>query len=376
MSGPGGTARVYLDHAATAPLKPVARDAMLRALDAAGNPSSVHAEGRAARRLVEEARAAVAALAGVAPARVVFTSGGTEANALALQGFPGRPRIVSAVEHDSVLGNAPDAPRLPVDAEGRIELEGLEQALVAAGRPTLVSLMLANNETGVIQPVAEAAALVHARGGLLHVDAVQAAGRLPLDLTALGADLLTVSAHKIGGPKGAGALLLGPGIEPQALIAGGGQERRRRAGTENVAALAGFGAAAAAIAEDLARAPLLAALRDGLEAALRAVRPDLVVLGAGAPRLGAVSCLALPGVPADTQVMALDLAGVAVSAGAACSSGKVGPSHVQAAMGVPAALAGAAIRVSLGWTSGAADVERFRAAWIAMAGRLGAVRAA
>ncbi|HYG91775.1 MAG TPA: cysteine desulfurase family protein [Azospirillum sp.] len=360
--------RIYLDYNASAPLKPGVKDAVAGALGLVGNPSSVHGHGRAVRRVVEDARARVAALAGVAPTRVVFTAGGTEANNLALRGFPGRRVVVSAVEHDSVLTASPDAVRVPVDGQGVADLAALERIL--AGGPALVSLMLVNNETGVVQPVAEAARLAHAHGALIHCDAVQAAGRLPLDLGALGVDLLTLSAHKIGGPAGVGALVLAEGVEPEPLLRGGGQERRRRAGTENLLGIAGFGAAAALALEDLAAAGDLAALRDDLERRALAAVPAARVMGAGAPRVGNVACLALPGVPGETQVMALDLAGIAVSAGSACSSGKVKASHVLTAMGADGSLTGSAIRVSLGWASTAEEVERFVAAWTAMARRL------
>lgn len=361
--------RVYLDYNASAPVKPGVKAAIVAALDLLGNPSSVHGHGRAVRRAVEEARAKVAALAGAVPTRVVFTAGGTEANNLALRGFPGRRVIVSAVEHDSVLAAAPDAVRLPVDSHGVADLAALER-LLADGGPALVSLMLVNNETGVVQPVADAARLAHVHGALLHCDAVQAAGRLAFDLGGLGADLLTLSAHKIGGPAGVGALALAEGVEPEPLLRGGGQERRRRGGTENLLGIVGFGAAAALAATDLDGAGAVAALRDDLEARALAAVPSARVMGAEVLRVGNVTCLALPGVPGETQVMALDLAGIAVSAGSACSSGKVKASHVLAAMGAGPALAGSAVRVSLGWGSAAGDVERFVAAWTAMARRL------
>ncbi len=366
--------RVYLDHNASAPLKPVVKAAMVQAMDLVGNPSSVHGFGRAVRRAVEDARAQVAALAGVRPAQVFFTGSGTEANNLALRGFPGRRIVVSAIEHESVLATAPDAPRIPVDRDGVADLDALERLLAAGEGPALVSLMLANNETGVIQPVAQAAAIAHAHGALLHCDAVQAAGRLPLDLEALGADLLTVSAHKIGGPAGAGALVIAEGLEPEALIRGGGQEKRRRAGTENVVGLVGFGAAARLALQELPDAERLTRLRDALEVQVRDAVPEALVMGGGAARVGNTSCLLLPGAPGETQVMALDLAGVAVSAGSACSSGKVKPSHVLAAMGqgaadLPVDWAASAIRVSLGWDSDAAAVDRFVAAYASMAQR-------
>ena len=356
---------VYLDHNATAPLKPEVKAAM----DLVGNPSSVHAFGRSARRAVEEARAAVAALAGVKPAQVLFTGSGTEANNFALRGFPGRQLLTSAIEHESVLAAWPQAERFGVSRDGVADLEDLERRLAAADGPALVSLMLVNNETGVTQPVAEAARIAHAHGALIHCDAVQAAGRLPLSLPDLGVDLMTLSAHKLGGPTGVGALILAEGLEPDALIRGGGQERRKRAGTENLLGIVGFGAAARLAREGLAEAADLAALRDRLEREALAAMPRARVMGVGAARVANTSCLMLPGLPGETQVMTLDLAGVAVSAGSACSSGKVKPSHVLAAMGEDDRSAASAIRISLGWTSDDEAVDCFLTAWIAMARR-------
>lgn len=360
------TAPVYLDYNATAPLKPQARDAMTAAMELTGNPSSVHRFGRVARRMLEDSRAAVAALAGAQPAQVVFTSGGTEANVLALTGS-GRPRLlVSTIEHDSLRATAQCAARsveLPVDETGVVDLAALAALLRDGGGEAIVSVMLANNETGVVQPIAEIAALTHASGALLHCDAVQAAGKLPLDVAALGADLLTISAHKIGGPAGVGALILRDGLDLIPLLTGGGQERRRRGGTENLIGIAGFGAAAAQAVGDIADQPRLAALRDHLESAARALAPQARVFGAQATRLANTSCFTMPGVASEIQVMALDLAGVAVSAGAACSSGKVAASHVLRAMGVEAGEAATAIRVSLGWRSTADDVEALLHAW-------------
>lgn len=361
--------RAYLDHNASSPLRPSVRGAMAEALDLIGNPSSVHTDGRTVRRAVDAARRHVARLAGAAPGEVVFTAGGTEANNLALRGFAGRRLIVSAVEHESVLAAAPGAARIPVDRNGVVDLAALERLLSEDRGPALVSVMLVNNETGVIQPVAEVARIAHAHGAVVHCDAVQGAGRVALDRAALGADLLSLSAHKLGGPAGCGALVVAEGCHPEPLIRGGGQERWRRAGTENLVGIAGFGAAAAAALED-GTGPELAALRDGLERRALDAVPVARLMGAGVRRAGNVACLALPGVAGETQVMALDLAGVSVSAGAACSSGKVRPSHVLEAMGEPADVAGAAIRVSLGWNTTAADVDRFLTAWTAMARRL------
>ena len=357
---------IYLDANASEPVRPAARAALLVALDTAGNPASMHQAGRAARRTLEDAREQVARCFGAAPGGVVFTSGGTEANALAIHGLgAGRRLIVGATEHDAVRAAAPGATVLPVDRYGVADLAALAD-LLAEG-PALVCLMLANNETGVLHPLAEAAALCRAHGALLHVDAVQGAGRVALDLAALGADSMAISGHKLGGPQGAGALLLAGDHALAPLIAGGGQERGRRGGTPALPAIAGMAAAAEAAVATLADQERLAGLRDDIEAA--AVGAGAVVAGAGAARLGNTACLALPGVRADTQVIALDLAGFQVSAGAACSSGKVAASHVLAAMGL-GSLAGAAVRVSLPWNATADDAQRFAAAYVGMAGRL------
>jgi cysteine desulfurase len=367
--------RAYFDWNATAPLRPAARAAMLAALDAPGNASSVHGEGRGARRLIEESRRQVAALAGAEAKQVTFVSGATEANALALtpaieadgNKAPRDRLFVSAVEHPSVLAGGRFAPEqveiLPVDRDGRVDPATLAAALAKAERP-LVSVMLANNETGVIQPIAEIAGIVHAANGLLHIDAVQAAGRIPLDMSALGADLMSLSSHKLGGPQGAGALIVRGRLSVAPLIRGGGQERGIRAGTENVAAIAGFGAAAeaarASLATDAAR---MAALRDRLEAGLRAATPDAVIFAAGADRLPNTTLVALSGIKAETALIAFDLNGFALSSGSACSSGKVAASHVLAAMGVEPTLARAAIRISLGATTSESEVESLLIAW-------------
>src|SRR5215472_14015534 len=371
------TERIYLDWNATAPLRSEARAAALAASGVIGNPSSVHGEGRAARRLIEQAREQVAALVGAEPRNVVFTSGGTEANMLALVPLGARERLLtSAIEHPSVLAGgrfpAGNVERLPVTGDGQVDLAALEQRLAALGDRALVSIMAANNETGVIQPVAQAARLVHSAGGLLHVDAVQAAGRIGWDISAMGADLVTLSAHKIGGPKGVGALIGRAGLDAfKPLITGGGQERGVRAGTENVAGIAGFGAAAAAARAFLVlEAARMAALRERLETGLKAASPAVLVFGIEAERLPNTTLFAVSGMKAETAVVAFDLEGFAVSAGAACSSGKVQASHVLAAMGVPPQLARAAVRVSLGPTTTESDVEGFIAAWIKLSGSL------
>jgi cysteine desulfurase len=374
--------RIYLDWNATAPLRPSARAAMVAALEATGNASSVHREGRTARRLVEDARAQVAALIGAAPRNAVFTSGGTEANMLALTPAlqPGadsavRDRLfVSAVEHPSVLAGGrfakADMEIVPVTGDGVVDLDALRrqlaQAAVRGTKRPLVSIMAANNETGVVQPVNAVAELAHAAGGLLHVDAVQAVGRMAFDINEMGADLVSISAHKIGGPQGIGALIRRDErlhlADP--LIKGGGQERGLRAGTENVAAIAGFGAAAAETAAGRSvESERVSRLRDRLEAKLRALAAETVIFGAAAERVPNTVLLAVPGVKAETALIALDLDGVAVSSGSACSSGKVAASHVLAAMGVAPELARGAIRLSLGYSSTEADVEGFLQAW-------------
>ena len=358
------TPRIYLDHNATTPLRPAARAAVVAAMEVTGNASSVHAEGRAAHARIDETRAAVAAVLGARADMVVFTSGGSEANNLALKVRDVGALIVSAIEHPSVLAAARADARpladIPVNADGIIDLDRLESLLDVAVGPALVSVMLANNETGVIEPIAAIAELVHAHDGVLHVDAVQAAGHIPVRLAMLGADLATFSAHKTGGPQGAGALVVGDRVRLDALIKGGGQEYGRRAGTENVAAIAGFGAALREIAENALPA---ADLRDDLEAGLKAIAPEITVFAAGAQRLPNTTCFAFPGLDAQTALMGFDLAGVAVSSGSACSSGKVTRSHVLAAMGVGDELAGGAVRISLGWTTTDNDIKAAIAAW-------------
>ncbi|MFI4987774.1 MAG: cysteine desulfurase family protein [Alphaproteobacteria bacterium] len=363
---------IYLDYNATAPLRPEARAALVEALAFAGNPSSVHRFGQRARTRLEDAREALAAVVGAAPAEIVFTSGGTEANNLALAGA-GRERIlVSGVEHDSVLAAAAGAERIPVGPEGIVRLDALEAMLQADGRPALVAVMLANNETGVIQPLADVVALAHAHGALVHADAVQAAGKVALDFAGLGIDLMALSAHKLGGPVGVGALVVRQGLALASRQRGGGQERGRRAGTENLAGIVAFAAAAAAAQQGLAGYARISLLRDRLEEGVAATAPGLRIFGRGEERLANTACFTMPGVASETQVIALDLAGIAVSAGSACSSGKVQPSHVLRAMGASEEEAANAIRASLGWLTTAEEIERFIAAWGELYNRLGA----
>jgi cysteine desulfurase len=371
------TDRAYFDWNATAPLRGDAREAMMAALALPGNASSVHAEGRVARQAIERARAQVAALVGAEAKNVTFTSGATEANMLALTpalemvgGKAPRDRLfISAVEHPSVRSGgrfaASQVEVLPVDSNGIVDLAALKTVLARAERP-LVSVMLANNETGVIQPIAQIAAIVHAANGLLHVDAVQGAGRIDCDMEALGADLMSLSSHKLGGPQGAGALLRRDGIHiAEPLIRGGGQERNLRGGTENVAAIAGFGAAAEAAGRARQADGLrMAALRDRFETALKGQTPAAVIFGANAARLPNTSLFAVPGLKAETAIISFDLNGIAVSSGAACSSGKVQISSVLTAMAVEPDLARGAIRVSLGWTTTEADIDLLLNAWM------------
>mgnify|MGYP001184982104 CR=1 FL=1 len=371
-------AMIYLDHNATTPLRPEARAAMVAAMAVAGNPSSVHGFGRAARKIVEDAREQVAALVDASPAAVIFTGGGTEANALALNGCARRRILASAVEHASVLEARAGIERIPVDGDGIVDLDALDGMLAGGREPALVSVMVANNETGAIQPVAKVAAIAARHGAIVHCDAVQAAGKIPLDLAELGVQLLSLSAHKLGGPAGAGALIT-DGVELAPQLCGGGQERRRRAGTENIVGIAGFGAAAEAVGGAAAiggSAARLAALRARLEAAVAAVSPASRIMAEGVERLANTSCVLTPGLAAATLVMALDLAGVGVSAGSACSSGKVATSHVLRAMGLGEHLAGHAVRVSTGWSTTDAEVDDFIGIWSAVTGRLGFAPAA
>ncbi|WP_425065553.1 cysteine desulfurase family protein [Reyranella sp.] len=349
----------YLDHNATSPLRPAAFDAMVEALRVGGNPSSVHGPGRKARAIVDKARREVASLVGARTTETIFTSGGTEANNLALMATGRRRVLVSAIEHDSVRRAVPQAEVLPVDSDGVLDLAALERALVASAEPALVSVMLANNETGVLQPVADVVRLARTSGALIHCDAVQAAGKVPVDFHRLGVDYLSLSAHKIGGPTGVGALVVRSGVPFCTDRRGGGQESNRRAGTENVSGIAGFGAAAA----EAIRGLDMTQLRDGLELSLVQMAGNVRVFGAGAPRVCNTTCISMPGVLAETQVMALDLAGVCISSGAACSSGKVQRSSVLDAMGVPVAEASCATRISLGWNTEVADIERLITAW-------------
>ncbi|MDL2405741.1 cysteine desulfurase family protein [Rhizobium calliandrae] len=376
--------RLYLDWNGTAPLHPTARDAMLHALDLYGNPNSVHGEGRAARAAIEAARRQVASLTGAEPANVVFTSGATEAANMVLtpEFRMGRTPLaighlyLSAIEHPAVRegGRFPKEKisEIPVTSDGVVDLGVLETMLSAHDKANglpMVAIMLANNETGILQPVGEAAKIVQAFGGVFVVDAVQAAGRVLLDINAIGADFLIVSSHKIGGPKGAGALVSrGEMLMPKPLIHGGGQEKGHRSGTENALAVIGFGAAAAAaLAEFDSRNAAVEKLRDRLEEGMLRAAPDLIIHGKDSPRVPNTSFFTLPGLKSETGQIAFDLEGLAISAGSACSSGKVGESHVLVAMGRDPKLG--ALRISLGFSTCEEDIDRAISAFARIAGR-------
>ncbi len=374
--------RIYCDYNATAPLRPEAREAMLRELSRTGNPSSVHGEGRKARAVVEGARETAAAAIGACRDDIAFVSGGTEAAGAPLRGalqvVDTAILVASPLEHDAVISLAAHAAHAAHAAEWRISADGVVDldwlkthvaGLKADGWRPLVSLMLVNNETGVIQPVAEAAGIVHAAGGLIHCDAVQALGKIEVSTFGMDVDYLSLSAHKIGGPQGVGAFYVKPGAPFASVQTGGGQEFGRRAGTENVAGIAGFAAATAAALRDVAAYAGLAPHRDRLEARLRAAAPTLKVHGAGAARVAGVSCFGIDGLPSETQIMGLDLAGFAVSAGSACSSGKVKPSRVLTAMGLSDTAARSAIRASFGWASQPEDFDALASAWLKLAAR-------
>ena len=368
--------RIYADYNASAPLRPEAKAAMLRALEMTGNPSSVHGEGRKVRAFVEASREAIAGAIGACRDDLAFASGGTEAVAAplrgALQATGDAVLVASAIEHDAVSSLVTGADVWPTRTDGVVELDWLREEtskLVRQGYRPLVSLMLVNNETGVIQPVAEAAKIVHAAGGLIHCDAIQALGKIEVSIIDLDVDYLSLSAHKIGGPHGMGAFYVRPGAPFRSVQTGGGQEFGRRAGTENVAGIAGFGAAVEAAVNDIARYQGLAPYRDRMEARLKTVAPTLQVHGGAAPRVAGVSCFGVEGLASETQIMGLDLAGFALSAGSACSSGKVKPSRVLTAMGLSDTAARSSVRASFGWNSAAGEFEALAEAWIKMAAR-------
>jgi cysteine desulfurase len=354
---------IYLDHNATSPVGAEVADAIAEALAQGGNASSVHGAGRRARQMVEQAREQLAGFINASPAEIVFTSGGTEANNLVLRGARCDHILVSAVEHPSVLDATADIEQVPVDENGLIDLAALEARLIEIEGKVLVSVMLANNETGVIEPISEIVGIAEKYDALVHTDAIQALGKIKIDRVALGVDFISLSAHKIGGPQGVGALVINEEVPLASLIRGGGQERSRRAGTENVPGIVGFGTAAKLVAEKFSRMTEIEVLRDQLEASIKSIAPGAVIYGDTVERLPNTSCLAMPGVTSETQVMKFDLAGVMMSAGSACSSGKVQASHVLKAMGVADELAATSIRVSLGHDTSEAEIEFFVEQW-------------
>lgn len=353
---------VYLDYNATVPALPEVVTAVGAALEAGGNPSSVHSWGRNARKLVEDARDELAGLIGAKASQIVFTGGGSEANNLALSGSDRDAVLVSSIEHDSVLNVIANARPISVDKDGVLDLQALEFVLSATDKPAMVSVMLANNETGVIQPVAEASQIAKKHGALIHCDAIQALGKIKVDWRELNVDFLSLSAHKIGGPQGVGALVINEEISLESMIKGGGQERGRRAGTENVAGIAGFGVAAACAAASINQYSEIKNLRDKFENDIKSIAPEVRIFGEAVDRLPNTSCLTMPGVSSETQLINFDLAGVMVSAGSACSSGKVQASHVLIAMGAEED-ASNAVRVSLGLANNQEDTDQFVAVW-------------
>lgn len=359
---------IYLDHNATTPIKPDVIAEMTRVMEIGGNPSSVHGKGRAAKSILENARQTIAEQINCRPQKIIFTGGGTEANNIALKAAGFDHLILSVTEHDSISGIEKNFTGtidwLPVDQNGLIPPDILENAVRQAPEKTLVSIMLANNETGVVQDITALSAIAHKGGAIFHTDAIQAFGKIPVDFRALGVDMMSLSAHKMGGPQGVGALVALEKINMPSLTTGGGQESGRRAGTENLAGIAGFAKAAELLPDNLNHMPRIKELRDHIELSIKKHAPEAIFYGAGTDRLPNTSTILMPGVSSETQVMAFDLAGICVSAGSACSSGKVKPSHVVTAMGANTEQALSTLRVSLGWNSSAQDVEAFIAAWI------------
>ena len=355
--------RTYLDYNATAPLRPAVRDLMLQVLEGVGNASSVHSFGRDARKYVEDARRQVAELVNVKPEQVIFNAGATEANNHALQGFKNKRVLISAIEHPSVFNSAPHAEKIPVTKEGVIDMGAFEKMLNTGAPPALVSVMLVNSETGVIQPVKEIATMARAKDAVVHTDAVQAAGRISLDMNDLGVDMLSLSAHKMAGPQGVGCLIIREGFTPEKHMQGGTHEDGRRGGTHNTAGIAGMGLAAQLAAENMPSYAEIKKLRDGMEAGLKKISNEVIIYGENAPRVGNTSSVGLPGVSAQTQLMALDLEGVATSSGSACSSGSWKASHVLSAMGVPEDETKCALRISLGWATTQADIDHCLSVW-------------
>lgn len=362
-------APVYLDYNATAPARPEVIDIVCEVMHQPGNASSVHQFGQRARGYVETARKQVADLINVEPNQIVFTSGATESNNTALHAFRDKRVLVSAIEHPAVMQSVPDAQRIPVTKDGVVNLDALESMLSEGKTPAIVSVMLVNSETGAIQPVKEIAMLAKEKGALVHTDAVQAAGRFDLNFQELGVDFMSLSAHKMAGPQGVGAFIFRSGLTFEKFMRGGTQERMQRGGTLNVPGIAGFGMAANIAKDQIRHYKTLSQWRDDMEEKLLSICPEAIICAKNAPRVGNTTSISLPGVPAQTQLMALDLAGVTVSSGSACSSGSFKSSHVLEAMGFGAESTSSALRISTGWATTQNDIKRFIDAWSDMAGR-------
>lgn len=357
---------IYLDYNATAPMLPEVKQAMVAAMEWVGNPSSIHSFGRHVRKEIEQARASIATSVNCDPTHVTFTGGATEANNWVLQGAPVKRILISAIEHPSLYdAGAKNAAIIPVTSDGVVDIAALEKLLAQSKEPTLVCVMWVNNETGVIQPIEEIAALCKKHHALLHVDAVQALGRVTIDLQKTPIDFLSLSAHKIGGPSGIGALIYNHEVALNKFMHGGGQERRRRAGTENILGIIGFGMAAQTAMEKQNFYATLAQWREDLEAKIKQAYPDTIIVGERTSRVGNTLQMITPNHAAEKQLIALDLAGIAVSSGSACSSGSIKPSHVLLNMGFAESLASCAIRISMGLSTTKGDLDAFFAAWVA-----------
>ena len=370
--------RIYLDYNASAPLRPCANAAMQQALgddaEAALNASSVHYFGREGKKRLETAREQVASLVGAPPSQVIFNSGATEGNNTVIQHFsrtyPQKRLLVSSIEHPSILQAAPQLEQIPVRSDGMIDLQAFEKMMTSGNEVSLVSVMTVNNETGAIQNVSEISSIARKHGAFMHTDAVQAAGRIPLNLSERGIDFLTLSSHKIGGPQGVGALILGLCGETPKLLYGGGQEKNARAGTENILGIIGFGEAAKESLERMNHYQALVKWRDRLENEILQITPAAIIHAKDVNRVANTSFFSTPGLSSETLLMALDLEGVAVSNGSACSSGRVEPSHVLKAMGMDDKIASSALRVSLGWATKESDIDAFIAAWKKVTARI------
>ena len=363
-------ANCYLDYNASAPMRPTAIHAMQEAMHLVGNPSSVHKHGREVNKTLTKARDLLTETIGAKNSKVIFTSGGTESNNLALQGCKVGNTMVSDIEHDSVLFAAGSNNRIPVNAEGIVDLTRFEEILSRQTNPSLISVMLANNETGVIQPLREITSMAHNHNCLVHCDGVQALGKMDVNMSHLGVDLLSLSAHKAGGPKGVGALIVADGVKVDPQLIGGGQEYSLRPGTENFVSISGFAATVAEIQKKPEEIGRISKMHSNLENKLRESFADVEIFGSNSPRLVNTTCVRMRGLPAETQVIALDLAGISVSAGSACSSGKVTTSHVLKAMGLSSTIANETIRISIGWGTTDDDIESATKAWIELQGKV------